>query len=171
MRVGLTISGLALACLPVLTPHPARADACDTLMAAMVAQSKVPYAATTTTTLPGQPVTHGEVVATSDTMYIKVMGTWQSMKFNAQESIKQAQEKAKTAKRTCQLVGADTVNGVSATLYADHAENRGTSIESRIWIADGSGLPAQVEFRFGNNGGSELMQYRYDNIQAPVGAK
>jgi hypothetical protein len=167
VRVVGIASALAVASLS------ARADDCATVISAQFAQAKAPYAATTTMSQPGQPVSRSEMVVSGATMYFQVGGAWQSMPYSAQEVIDRSTENAKKAKvkPTCQKFGAEQVSGEAATVYNVHEEAKdGDAIDSRIWISDSRGLPLKLEVHLGS-GTSFTETTRYDGIQPPTGAK
>ena len=149
---------------------PASADECATIFAAVITQAKAPYAASATISHPGQPDKKVEQVNIGDKMYVEVTGAWQSMPYSAQEVIDRATEKRKTSKQTCAKVGAETVSGEAATIYTDHEETPKGTVDSRLWLSDARGLPLKVEMHF--QSGMVMNQLlRYDNVQAPAGAK
>ena len=151
-------------------PRPALADACGTVMDAMFAQAKLPYAGGGDMIHPGAAPMHTEVVVTGGKMYVMVMGKWQSMPFSAEETISTAKQKMAESTHTCQQVGSETVNGEGATIYSEHADKAG-GVESRVWISDSRGLPLKVEVKVPSGAMTQTMEYHYDNIQAPAGVK
>jgi outer membrane lipoprotein-sorting protein len=148
----------------------ARADDCATVMTAIFAQAKLPYASSGVMAMPGQPPRSTEVVVTGAKMYVQVNGAWQSQPYSAQEVIDRATENAKKTKSTCQKIGAEAVNGEAATVYADHEETPRGVVDNRIWISDSRGLPLKIEVKLGS-GTTTTQTTRYDDIQPPAGAK
>ena len=153
-----------------VAPLSARADDCATILSAMFAQAKVPYASTMTMIQPGQPVSRSKSVVTGTKMYVQVNGVWQSMPYSAQEMIDRATENAKKSKQTCRKVGVELVDGEATTIYSDHEETPRGGVDSRIWMSDSRGLPIKLETHF-ESGVSFTSTVRYDNIQPPVGVK
>ena len=138
-------------------------------MNAMFAQAKLPYAGSGDMIHPGKAPMHTEVVVTGGKMYVQVMGKWQTMPFSAEETINTAKQKMAEGTRTCQRVGGETVNGEAATIYSEHADEAG-GVESRMWISDSRGLPLKVEVKV-PSAMTQTLEYHYDNIQVPAGAK
>jgi hypothetical protein len=153
-----------------VVPMSARADDCATVLSAVFAQAKVPYASTMTTSQPGQPVSRNESVVIGTKMYVQVNGAWQSMPYSAQGMIDRATENAKKAKQTCRKVGAELVDGEATTIYSEHEETSQGIVDSRIWLSDSRALPLKLETHF-ESGMSFTSTVRYDNIQPPAGAK
>lgn len=163
----IALLGLAGGCVAA---SAARADDCAIVMAAAIAQLKVPYATTMTTAKPGEPTRQNLVIATGSKMYVQVNGTWRSMAMSTQAMIDQMMATQKKTTQTCAKAGSDTVNGEAATIYTGHSENGKTIADNRIWISDRSGLPLKLEAHF-QDGLTVTQTTRYDNIQAPAGAK
>ena len=159
-----------LAVILAAGPRPALADACGTVMDAMFAQAKLPYAGSGDMIHPGKAPMHTEVVVTGGKMYVQVMGRWQSMPFSAEETISTAKQKMAETRHVCRQAGTDAVNGEAATIYAEHADKAG-AVESRMWISDSRGLPLKVEVKVPSGGMTQTLEYHYDNIQAPAGVK
>jgi hypothetical protein len=153
-----------------VAPMSARADDCATVLSAVFAQAKVPYASTMTTSKPGQPVSRNEAVVIGTKMYVQVNEAWQPVPYSAQEMIDQITENAKKSKQTCRKVGVELVDGEATTIYSDHEESPRGIVDSRIWISDSRGLPLKIEAHF-ESGMSFTSTVRYDNIQPPAGAK
>ena len=153
-----------------VAPMSARADDCATVLSAVFAQAKVPYASTMTTSQPGQPVSRVEAVVIGTKMFVQVNGAWQSMPYSAQEMIDRSTENAKKSKQTCRKVGVELVDGEATTIYSDHEETSRGIVDSRIWISDSRGLPLKIEAHF-EGGMSFTSTVRYDNIQPPAGVK
>jgi outer membrane lipoprotein-sorting protein len=171
MRVMSKVAAIGLSSgLVMVGTSAARADDCATLMSALYAQAKVPYAGTITTVEPGKPGVNGEMVVIGEKMYVQANGTWMSMPYSAQETIALMTEKAKASENTCRKTGADTIDGEAATVYSQHFEKKGLSADSRIWVSDKRGLPLKVEAHF-SSGMSLTQTTRYDNIRPPAGVK
>jgi len=171
MRLNLLIRAVGLAGGITIASIAARADDCATVMSANFAQAKVPYASTTTSSQPNQPLVRSELVVIDTKMYFQVNGAWQSMPYSAQELIDRETEKAKKSKLkpTCQKVGAEIVNGEATTVYSADEDNGGQIIDSRVWISDSRSLPLKLEVHIGSM--TMTVTTRYDNIQPPAGAK
>jgi outer membrane lipoprotein-sorting protein len=151
-------------------PRPAFADACGTVMDAMFAQAKLPYAGSGEMVQSGQAPMHTAVVVTGGKMYVQVMGKWQSLPFSAEETISNAKQKMAATKHICQQAGSEAVNGEAATVYTEHAD-KADAPESRMWISDRSGLPLKVEIKLRGGAMTQTLEYHYDNIEAPDGVK
>jgi hypothetical protein len=151
-------------------PPAARADDCAAVTAAAIARAQVPNAGTTTIAYPGQPAETRATIVTGGIAYLQVKGVWQSKPFALQAEIDRITRSGKEAKRNCSKVGAETVDGEPATIYAAHTENQDMADDTRLWVSDRSGLPLKSEIRF-KDGATVLAAFRYDHIEAPVGVK
>jgi len=160
----------SLAVIVAVGPRPALADACGTVMDAVLAQAKLSYAGAGDMIRSGQAPMHTEVVVTGGKMYVLVMGKWQSMPFSAEETISTAKQKMAATTHSCQQAGTEAVNSEAATIYTEHADMAGAA-ESRMWISDSRGLPLKVEVKLPGGAMTQTLEYRYDNIQAPAGVK
>lgn len=161
---------LSLALALAVPPCAARANDCDTIASAMIAQTKVPYATTIETTKPDKSVDHTAAIATGDRMYLQMGGAWQSMPYRPQDIVDQIAKARREAKETCGKVGSDKVDGVAASIFSSHMETKSGNSDARIWIADKSGLPLKSEIHFDSDM-SVRQTYRYDNIRPPAGQK
>jgi outer membrane lipoprotein-sorting protein len=166
MRHSQPILALTLAALP----GPALADACGTLMQAIEAQAKLPYAAAGDMTMAHSAPMHTEVVVTGGKMYVQVMGAWHAIPFSADQTIAEAKQKMAGDKHVCEQVGTDAVNGEATTIYTEHQDKPGAA-QTRIWISDSRGIPLKFELKLPDGGTTQTLQYRYDNVQAPPGSK
>lgn len=168
MHMGLLITTAGLAVVAIV-PMAARADDCATVMAAAIAQAKTPYAGSMTITHPGQPPRSNQIVNTATKTYVQVNGAWQSMPYDAQETVDHIMDVAKKSTQACQKVGAETVNGEATTVYTEHSDNGKTVGDGRIWISNGNDLPVKLEMHF-KSGETMVQESHYDNIQPPAGA-
>lgn len=149
------------------------ADDCSLAADAAIAQAKVPHADTHVTTAPGKPPSTVEAIVMDDKVYTQINGAWKVMAFSAQEQtdlINQGKARAAQTPHSCEKKGGETVNGQAASLLTVHSEKDGKVSDSRMWIADATGLPLKSEIHLAN--GTVIVDtFRYDNIQPPAGVK
>jgi hypothetical protein len=148
----------------------AHADDCTAVVAAEIAQAKVPYEITSVTSVPGKPDDRRVIVIVDDKMYVQLNGVWQSTPVAAQQTIDRINKMAKEHPGTCTRQGTDAVGGDAASVYSSRDPTKTTIAESRIWISDRSGLPVKSEVHFAG-GKTMIATYRYGDVAAPPGAK
>lgn len=159
---------LVVASLACVFAIPAHAGECDPVFAALTAQAKVPYASNGTMLLSGQPPVKNEVVVTGEKMYVRDKGAWKVGDHSTKLVLERMAEDRKTVNLTCEKAGAEPVGGQAATAYVVHEEKSGNVSDSKMWIANTSGLPLKLEMRFSNTPFTNTIEYRYDNIVAPT---
>jgi hypothetical protein len=169
-NVGLNLSevGLAAALLAASLSGPAFADACGSVRDAVVAQTKVPYAATTVMGLTGAPPTTTETISADGKLYFQINGAWHSGPHDAQAEIDKMNAAAKTA--TCTQESDDTVNGQSVAVFMVHHKTEHSESDNRIWISKATGLPLKTDAHF-KDGLTVAIAFKYDNIHPPADVK
>jgi outer membrane lipoprotein-sorting protein len=146
---------------------PALASDCGIVKEAVIAQTKVSYAATVVMTLPGEPTTTAQTIASGEKVYFLFKGAWQSSPRNAQEEIDKVNSAAKTG--TCAHESDDTINGESVGVYTLRYQTPHSESNNRLWISKATGLPLKTEAVLTSKTTISIT-FRYDNIKPPPGA-
>lgn len=173
MRAISIYSAACLAAAVVVGSGTARADDCAAASNSAIAQAKVPHADTHTMTEPGKAPSRMEMIFTADKIYAQEGGSWQSMPYSVQQqidTITAATAREVQTPHTCQKLASSPIGGEAASLLVMHVETSGKVEDARVWISDKTGLPLKSEVHLAN-GTVFTDEFRYDNIQAPPGAK
>lgn len=166
MRTGL------IAAIAVLASGAARADNdCDAVFAAQTALVKVPYAATSTLVIPGQPTTHAESIVVGGKVYKRSDDKWSVEPFQAEDMLRSLTEYRQQAKMTCKKSGSAVIGGQPATLYRIHEDKPGNPSDSQAWLSDATGWVLKIELRSEKMPYTHTIEYRYDNIVPPPDVK
>jgi outer membrane lipoprotein-sorting protein len=147
---------------------PALADECAAVKDAVIAQTKVPYAASTVMALGSAPATTTQSISTGGRLYFQVNGTWQSTPHDAQKEVDKANAASKTG--SCTHESDATVNGESTAVFLVHYKTEHSESDNRLWISKSTGLPLKTDVQF-KDGIKVSIAFRYDNIQPPVDTK
>jgi hypothetical protein len=144
---------------------PACADDCAPVVAAMTASAKTPSSSTITETDARGNQTVSHAVHTETTHYVESNGKWLSMALSSQEVLDRMTEMLKTVKMTCQLAGAETVNGQATKVYIVHTGNEGTVSDNKIWVS-----LQNLQLKSENNveGTKYSSVVDYSNVQPPA---
>jgi outer membrane lipoprotein-sorting protein len=149
--------------------HAFAADNCAEVRAATLAGVSRPYAASIKIDHSGDLPTTSHVVMTGDKMYVELRRVWSTVPMTTKQLIDKVNNTSLKDVLVCQRTGDETINGVSATIYAVEDQSPTRASHSRIWIAKANGLPLKTEVRLG---GGEVMtsQFDYDHVEVPPGA-
>jgi hypothetical protein len=148
----------------------ARADDCAPVLAAQIAQTKVPYKATSVMSQPGRPDDERIMIIVGGKMYFQVNGPWQSMPYTAEETIARINRVAKENPPICTKVATEIVDGDATTIYSGHNARQPEILDSRMWISDHSGLPMRAEVHFAG-GRSMVTTFDYSDVTPPPGVR
>ena len=164
---------LCSATLPALAAEPA----CTSVFDALIKAAATPnHQFMTETGADKTGPESSEVIATSNTMYVKAGATWQGHPYNPQQQAAQMREALKTANITCQHLRDETVAGDPVAVYDTRDKQEGGNIvDSKIWISKARGLPLKqtIDMNVGGKHGESHTEVRVDyaNVQAPAGVK
>jgi len=164
------LGALCLATAPGAAPGQSIPADCRAVIAAEKKEIVTPY---------HEYITKGaatnEAISAGGVNYIMVHGKWRRSPLTPKDALNRIQENLSTAKAySCQHVGDESVNGVSAAVYTSHSENEGVVGDSRTWIAKGTGLPVRQEEDISTGGTDKRhmsIRWEYANVQAPAGVR
>jgi hypothetical protein len=99
---------------------------------------------------------------------------WSVSRVSPQESLKMIQESFRdAAKETknyqCAHVRDETIDGVAASVYAEHAENDDVKSDAQTWISKSQGLLVKQVMTVDDT--TVTTRYVYTGVQAPSNAK
>lgn len=159
------ISGL-LASTAMVSPACA-ANACDALYNASIKTFQTPHRVYSITTIQGKRET-GEAILAGGVEYVLLHGKWKSSRMTPQDMTEAAQDKLKTHPDTCTLIGDQSVNGQSVSVYKVHSSETGADQQVRLLKSDGliQGGTATLA-----DGIAVETRYEYDNVQPPTGVQ
>lgn len=124
---------------------------------------------------PGSTAQAGEMIFTGKTTYILHDGKWQTSAITPDETLKRDEENRKNSKTSCRAVRDESVDGVSATLYALRSESEVGKSEGQIWISKASALPLRQKIDLAMTGITEKnhveTRFVYSGVKPPAGMK
>jgi hypothetical protein len=164
---------VSVAAVVLTVASVARADDCALATTAAFAQANVPHAVTHSMTAPGKPPARVEMIFTDGKAYTQISGAWNVIPYSAQQQIdvvSAASKRAEQTVHTCRKQSGELINGEAASLVIMHSEANGKASDARFWISDKTGLPLKSEVHLAS-GTVNTDDFRYDNIEAPHGAK
>jgi len=153
-----------------LATLPAHADdaSCKPVTDAAAKMARTPYHEVAT--VDGKPF---EKIYTTTTLSMRVAGKWMTVPMTPQEILDALRESGSYS--NCRVLRTEFVNGQRATVYAAHRISPGTSypsVDAQIWIsANGLTLKTVSDSRAGGHKTHAESHVRYDNVQAPTGAR
>jgi hypothetical protein len=174
MKIVRAVSLFCIVCLAggVLAGIPgARADDCDVVPGAAVAQARLPHAVTHVTNAPGKPPSRVEMIFVNDKAYTQLDGAWHSMAYSAQEQINTitaANKRMDQTPHTCQKLASPPINGEAVSLFVVRSDVSGNASEARFWISDKTGLPMKSEIHL-KSGSIVTDDFHYGDIKPPPG--
>ncbi|MDQ2931280.1 MAG: hypothetical protein M3Y05_10750 [Gemmatimonadota bacterium] len=117
-----------------------------------------------------------ESIRTTTATYVKIDGKWRKVPMTQVAAIAQEKENIENAKAySCKPLRQESVNGVSATVYAITTASEDDRSAGQIWIAKGSGLVLRQDTDTGLDDPTSKMHmsltYDYSNVQAPPGVQ
>jgi len=107
-------------------PRLQAAPSCDALYNAAIKTFQTPHHAFSTTTPRGGKPRFGETVFVGGIEYLKLNDKWQRSPLTPQAMVESAREKLRTHPDTCTLLGDQTADGQSVTVYQVHSNDTGT---------------------------------------------
>ncbi len=116
-----------------------------------------------------------EMISVGGVSYLLYQGKWRRSPITPKEQLDRLQENIANAKAlSCKRVGAESIGGVAADVYASHDEHDGTAGDARHWVAKGSRLILRTEEDMDTGYGSKRhisIRYDYANVHAPAGVE
>jgi hypothetical protein len=164
-RARVAIPSLTAVGLTLCLTAPSRADDCTAVKAAMLATVKKPHTITINRFKDGKPVTN-RMVQTNDAKYVEVNGKWHILPVAA-DDLREMEKSFNETTFTCARVGADRVDGKSATVYTSHYKNEDTEGDAKVWIGP-DGLPLKSEST--QEGHLTSSSYDFAHADAPADA-
>ena len=108
------------------------------------------------------------VVQLPEVQYVQTTdGQWHSVATSLKDRLDTASADLKTAKITCQRIGAGTVHGTAAVVYLMHEDQGGDITDSKVWIA--ANLLVRSDLTLA--GAHYTTVYDYSHVSAPTHAK
>ncbi|MGH7648633.1 MAG: hypothetical protein ACREND_10975 [Gemmatimonadaceae bacterium] len=172
VRRGSVVAGVLATLVAIAPSAHAQKDmaSCKVVFDASAKMFTTPSHQYMTMNLGGKPTT-SEAISTGKALYVQVDGKWTRSPMTIQDNLARQQQNIRNATAySCHKVRSESVNGVAATLYTEHEATEAGASDSRIWIANGSGLPLKIEAHYS---GTNMMSSRIDyaNVKAPAGAQ
>jgi hypothetical protein len=101
---------------------------------------------------------------------VKVHDRWMKSPLTPEQLVKQSRDKMTGARSySCKQLPDEAVSGVAASVYSSHTESGTGATDTRVWIANSTGLPlkSEVDMNFGSRKSHVSVHYEYANVQAP----
>jgi hypothetical protein len=152
----------------LLLSGAALADECPAVMKSFLAVQALPgFHQKITLTPEGKPATEMEMITLGDAVYVKFGDKpWRKQAVTAAARQEMTATMMKTMAPTdCTIVGHETIDGVSTTIYSFQQPNalkKGEMIDVKMWIATGDGLPRKALSKI------SATTFSYDNLAAPI---
>ena len=144
----------------------AQAGVCDAVVSSTMGVFKQAYATDMIMTVPGKTDIHTEMIFDGTVLYRRIKDVWHKSPLKVQDFTDAILETQKKAASDCEKHASEAIAGKPASLFTMHSTTDDTTSDSRIWIANDSGLPLQVETRF-KDGMIVKQVFQYDHIKAP----
>jgi hypothetical protein len=147
---------------------------CQAMLDAGLKQFTQPSHAFMTMTGMGPAGTQSEMINVDGVTYAMVNGTWMKSPVSVAQLIEQSKAQIASAKsHTCQKAADEMVDGLAASVYTAHTETATGATDSRVWIANDTGLPlkSEIDMTMGARKTHTSVRYEYTNVTAPPGVK
>jgi hypothetical protein len=167
--------GLSVVCVAIV-PQVARAQkdmaSCKVVFEAGQKEISTPNHSYITMNLgPGAP-TMSESITTGRVRYLRVDGKWMRSPITPQEELTRTQSNIRDAKAySCHKVRTESVSGITATVYSVHSVTEAGTVDSQVWIANGTGLPLREESQLGDVGSRISTRFDYADVRPPAGVQ
>jgi hypothetical protein len=147
---------------------------CQAMLDAGQKQFTVPSHAFMTSTGLTPTMAQSEMINVNGVTYAMVNGQWMKSPVSVDQLIQQSKAAITGAKsHTCQHMPDETVDGVAASVYTSHTESATGVTDSRVWIAQATGLPlkSEIDMTLGARKSHTSIRYEYNNVTAPPGVR
>lgn len=113
----------------------------------------------------------GEVIITSNTIYVMANGNLRQRSFDAQKNLRDMQDADRNANVACKYLRDEVMDSEAAALYSTHNVTEFGTSDQQVWISKSRGLPLRQTIDISEGHAHHEVRYDYANVQPPANAQ